>query len=119
MASGVAAYSLAAVMHQIVKIRERDIAIRVALGAAPHDIEKWVTRRSLSITATGVCVGLSFARWLAMLLHDKPEQSDVNDLSLLGLMVLVFGALGILASWLPAKRAARVHPRAVWSDPSA
>lgn len=115
-ASGVAAYSLAAVMHQIVRVRERDIAIRVALGAAPRDIRRWVTARSLTITATGVLTGISLARWLAMLMHERAGQSDANDIGLLGMMVVLFGGLGLLAAWLPARRAARVDPRAVWSE---
>lgn len=109
-ATGIASYSLAAVMNQMIRIRERDIAIRVALGATPRDVERWVTRHTLAITFTGVTLGLAVARWVGTLLREKAAQSVEGDVLLLGVMVLVFGVLGIVASWIPARRAARVLP---------
>lgn len=114
-ATGIASYSLAAVMNQIIRIRERDIAIRVALGASPKDVERWVTRQTVAITVAGVTIGLSAARWIGTLLREKAIQSAEGDLALLGAMVLVFGGLGIVASWWPARKAARIQPAVIWA----
>ena len=113
--TGIAVYSLVAVMIAIVRQLERDIAIRMAVGAEPRHIAWWVTRRTLWITLAGVLVGVSGARWLGVILHG-PERSAEGDVALLGLMILAFGALGLVASWLPARRALRVPPAAAFAD---
>jgi putative ABC transport system permease protein len=113
--TGIAVYSLIAVMTEMVRLRERDIAIRMAMGAQARDIARWVTRRTLRITAAGVLVGVSGARWLAVLLHGAARSAE-DDVALLGVMVLAFGALGLVASWLPARRAVRVSPAASFAD---
>jgi hypothetical protein len=107
--TGIAVYSLIAVLNETVRLRQRDIAIRMALGAEARDIARWVTRRTLRITLAGVVVGVSGARWLGVLLHG-PERSAEGDVAWLGVMILAFGALGLVASWLPARRAVRVPP---------
>jgi putative ABC transport system permease protein len=113
--TGIAVYSLIAVMNEMVRLRERNIAIRMAVGAQARHIEWWVARRTLRITLAGVLVGVSGARWVGVLLHG-PERSAEGDVALLGVMILAFGALGLAASWLPARRAARVSPAAVFAD---
>ena len=113
--TGIAAYSLIAVMNETVRLRQRDIAIRLALGAQARDIRRWVTRRTLRITLAGVVVGVSGARWLGVLLHG-PERSAEGDVAWLGVMILAFGALGLVASWLPARRALRVPPATAISE---
>lgn len=113
--TGIAVYSLIAVTNEMVRLRERDIAIRMAVGAQARHIEWWVARRTLWITLAGVLVGVSGARWLAVMLHG-PARSAEDDVALLGLMILAFGALGLVASWLPARRAVRVSPAAVFAD---
>jgi hypothetical protein len=113
--TGIAVYSLVAVMNETVRLREREIAIRLALGAQATHIQRWVARRTLRITMAGVVVGLSGARWLGVLLHG-PVRSAEGDVALLGVMALVFAALGLLASWLPARRAARVAPAAAFAE---
>ena len=107
--TGIAVHSLIAVLNETVRLRQRDIAIRMALGAEARVIARWVTRRTLRITLAGVVVGVSGARWLGVLLHG-PERSAEGDVAWLGVMILAFGALGLVASWLPARRAVRVPP---------
>jgi putative ABC transport system permease protein len=113
--TGVAAYALVAVMSEMVRLQKRDIAIRMALGAKARDIGWWVTRRTMRITLAGVVLGLSGARWLAVLLHG-PERSAEGDVALLGVMILAFGVLGLGASWLPARRALLVTPAEAFAD---
>ncbi len=112
-ATGIAAYSLVAVMIQMVALRERDIAIRMAIGADAGRIERWILGRTLWMTVAGTALGLTGARWLGVLLHGP--QSEAGDVAWLALMVAGFGALGALASLLPARRAARIEPAKVWA----
>ena len=111
-ATGTATYSLVAVMNQLVRLRERDIAIRVALGAMPRDIERWVVGRSVWIAVTGAVIGLSGARWVGVMMRGA---DDTGDIGWLGALLLAFWALGLLASWLPARRAAGIQPAVIWA----
>ena len=115
--TGIAAYSLVEVMSQTVRLREREIAIRMALGATPSRIERWVTGRSLRLTGIGVYLGISGARWVAVVLHG-PSSGD-RDIALMGALIVGFGVLGLLSSWWPARRAARVQPAAIFARPAA
>lgn len=113
--TGIAAYSLIAVMNETVRLRRREIAVRMALGAQARDIARWVTRRTMRITLAGVVIGVSGARWLAVLLHG-PARSAEDDVALLGVLIVAVGALGLLANWLPARRALRVPPAAAIAE---
>jgi putative ABC transport system permease protein len=113
-ATGIAAYSLVAVMIQMVTLRERDIAIRIAIGAERKHIERWVLTRTVWLTGAGTVLGITGARYVAVMLHG-PSHYAISDVAWLLLMVLVFGALGIFASWLPARRAAAIEPMVVWA----
>lgn len=115
--TGIAAYSLVEVMSQTVRLREREIAIRMAVGATPGQIERWIAGRTVRLAAVGVYVGISGARWVAVGLHG-PSSGD-TDLALLGALILGFGALGILSSWWPARQAARIQPAAIFARPGA
>jgi putative ABC transport system permease protein len=113
-ATGIAAYSLVAVMIQMVTLRERDIAIRIAVGAERKHIERWVLARTTWIAGGGTVLGFSGARYVAVLLHG-PSHYAIDDVAWLFLMAFGFGVMGVLASWLPARRAARVEPMVVWA----
>ena len=111
-ATGTATYSLIAVMNQLVRLRERDIAIRVAVGATARDIERWVLGRTMWITLSGAVIGLSGARWVGTMMRGADNEADI---AWLGAMLLAFAALGLVAAWLPARRAARVQPAVIWA----
>jgi hypothetical protein len=113
-ATGIAAYSLVAVMIQMVTLRERDIAIRIAVGAERKHIERWVVARTTWLTGAGIVLGMTGARFVAVLLHGPANYAE-SDIMWLVVMAVGFGGMGILASWLPARRAARVEPMVVWA----
>jgi hypothetical protein len=118
-ATAVAAYALAAVMHQMVALRQREIAIRLALGAHPRHVVRWLFGKALGTTVAGIAIGVSGARWLGFYLHQHLTLSAESDLYLLGQLIVAFGGLALLATALPARRAARVQPAALWSEPGA
>ncbi|MEO8189203.1 MAG: ABC transporter permease [Acidobacteriota bacterium] len=87
--------------------RRPEIAIRIALGAAPSDISSLVLRQGLSLAAMGVAIGLvadlGAHRLLSRALPDL-SSSPWAALAIAGALFVVAGA----ASYLPARRASRV-----------
>jgi ABC-type antimicrobial peptide transport system permease subunit len=107
------------VMAYTVARRTNEIGIRVALGARPGGVAWMVLRETLSLAAAGVAVGVPAVMALSPLL-DHVLASDYNksftygmkpnDPFTIGLAVLTLAAVGFLAGYLPAQRAARVDP---------
>jgi predicted permease len=110
IAAGLAALGLYGVMSYLVSQRTAEIGIRVALGARPRDVRRLVVRRALGLTLTGLGLGLAGAaavtRLLATFLVDVSPTDPRTLLSVAGL----FTAVALLASWLPARRAAALDP---------
>jgi predicted permease len=90
--------------------RTREIGVRVALGARAGDVVRMVLRHGFKITALGAAIGLVMAiaatRLLSSLLYGV---SATDPLTFTAVPVLLL-AVALLASWLPARRAARVDP---------
>jgi len=90
--------------------RMREFGIRVALGATPRDVSRLVVRRGLTLTIAGIGGGVVVA-----LLATRALQGLLFDVQALDAMTFVsvgvlLAAVATLASWLPARRAARVDP---------
>ncbi|HXM40048.1 MAG TPA: FtsX-like permease family protein [Bryobacteraceae bacterium] len=105
-----AAIGIYGVMAYSVTRRTAEIGLRIALGAVPATIRWMVLRDGLLPIALGVAIGLplSFAaaRISASLLYGiKP-----NDPPIFILTVAVLLVVGVLAAFLPARRAAAVEP---------
>ncbi|MFI5233887.1 MAG: FtsX-like permease family protein, partial [Gemmatimonadales bacterium] len=94
----------------LVALRTREIGLRLALGAQPSDVRRMVVRRALVDAVIGVAVGVAGAvaltRELSTLLYSvKP--TDPISLLLAGALLLLTATV---ASWIPARRAARLDP---------
>jgi len=94
----------------IVSRRTREIGIRIALGATPSGVTWLVVREGLLWSLIGLAVGavLSFAAGLGM--RSIVYQGRGADPQIIALVVGVLTVAGFLASWLPARRAARIAP---------
>ena len=105
-----ASVGLYGVVSLVVSQRTRDMGIRMALGAKSRDVMRTVFRSSLRLVAIGVAIGLggglAFAKLLAVALIGIKPLDLVAFASTSGLMALV----AALATWAPARRAARVDP---------
>jgi ABC-type antimicrobial peptide transport system permease subunit len=114
IASGAAlllgAIGIYGVISYMVSLRTREIGVRMALGAAPGEIGRMVSRQGLTMAGVGVVIGLAAAglltRYLRALLF---EISPTDPLTLGGVAVGLL-VVALAASWLPARRAARVEP---------
>jgi predicted permease len=90
--------------------RTREIGIRMSLGAESRDVTRLVVLRGMRLTAAGVCAGaaggLALTRVLSSLLYDvKP-----TDWPTYLFVALLLAGVALLASYIPAWRAARVDP---------
>ncbi len=110
VALGLAAIGLYGLIASLVVRRATEIGVRVALGAAPRQIEGMVVRGALRLAVLGAMLGglgaLATARVLGSLLHGLPPWDPPTYAGAVALLVLVAG----VAAWVPARRAARVDP---------
>jgi ABC-type antimicrobial peptide transport system permease subunit len=99
---GVTAYS--------VSRRNREIGIRVALGARPGEVRRLVLRETAALAAAGLAAGLAGALAVTRLLGGLLIDVAPDDPLVLAAALLVLGSAVLLASWLPARRASRTDP---------
>jgi len=88
----------------------RELGVRLALGARPRQVMSGVVRRGLSVTGTGVALGLGGAVALARFMRSVLFGIEPLDPLTFAGMATVFVAVAVLASWLPARRAAALDP---------
>ena len=91
--------------------RRREIGIRVALGATAADATRLVMRRGLVWTAAGLIAGVAVAIFLAApAIQSQLYKTEARDPQLLALAFATVAAVAVLASWIPARRAAAIDP---------
>ena len=102
------ASGLFAVLHYFVSGRTREIAIRMALGADPGQVRRFVLAQGLGVTALGVALGSTLSLWLARsvstLVYGIGERDPWSHLG----GVTLIGVVAVAASLAPMRRAARV-----------
>jgi putative ABC transport system permease protein len=105
-----AAVGTYSVMAYTVAQRTHEMGVRMALGAQPRDVIKLVLGQALSLALIGVTIGLGAAfglmRFVSGLLYGVSLADPVIYIGL----ALLLGAVAILASYFPARRATRVDP---------
>ncbi len=105
-----AAVGIYGVICYFVSQRTNEIGIRMALGAQTNDILWLVLGKGIVLSGLGVLLGLMGALVVAALLASAvPELNSWDPVTFICVIAgLVFVAL--LACWLPARRASRIHP---------
>jgi predicted permease len=110
LALALASVGIYGVMAYSVANRTNEIGIRLALGAQPGQVLGMILREATWISLAGVVVGLGAALVLARLIKSMLcGLQPADPVSLLSGAALLL-AVGLAASWLPARRAARVQP---------
>lgn len=105
-----AALGLYALQAHAVAQRTRELGLRLALGASPRGILGGVVLQGLRLAGLGVALGLGPALWLAGQMAPLLHRTSPRDPAvLLGAPCLMF-LVAVLATFLPAFRAARVQP---------
>lgn len=105
-----ATIGLYGVMAYMVALRTREFGVRGALGADPRRIARLVAGRGLALTVGGVAIGFVLYAVAAPLLQSFLFDVTVTDPATLLAATLVLVGTATLASWLPARRAARIDP---------
>ena len=108
-----AGLGLYGVTSYAVSRRRTEIGIRVALGAAPSGVVRLVLARVTGLVEIGVLVGAGISVWATTFVATLLYGLEPRDPLTLAGAVLVLGAVGTLAGWLPAWRASRIDPAAV------
>jgi len=98
------------VMAYAVALRQREIGIRIALGASPQGVAAATTRGGMALTAIGVAAGVVLFGFSARLVRTLLFGVAPWDPVAIGGAAAVLMAIALLASWGPARRAARVNP---------
>jgi predicted permease len=105
-----AALGIYGVISYSVSQRTRELGIRIALGATQRRVVRLVLGHGVMLTTLGVATGLLGAYWLVHLLAAMLFGIAPTDSLTFGGVALVLGVVASLASYLPARRAARVDP---------
>jgi predicted permease len=110
LALGIAAAGIYAVMAFLVAGRMREIGIRLALGASPGDVRRATFGASLKFVAAGAVIGLAAALAVSRWLESQLYGVSATDASTYALATAVVVIAALVATWYPARQAARVDP---------
>jgi putative ABC transport system permease protein len=105
-----AAIGIYGVLAYSVNQRTHEIGIRMALGAQPANILRIVIRQSFILVAVGTVIGLAGAFALTRVKSSLLYGVSATDATAFFIPPLVLGTIALLASYLPARRAAKVDP---------
>jgi putative ABC transport system permease protein len=94
----------------VVSLRTREIGIRIALGLTPARAAHMVLQQGELIVVIGVAVGALLFLAFAKLLGSLAFEVSVVDTTAMAMATAVVLFIGTLATWLPARRAARIDP---------
>jgi predicted permease len=110
LAAGLAAVGIYGVMAYIVAQRTHEIGIRMALGAEQKDVIKMVLGDGAKLTLAGIGAGLAVAVSLTRFLQSLLYQVSATDTVIYASIALLLTVVALLASYIPARRAAKVDP---------
>jgi putative ABC transport system permease protein len=98
------------VLAYAVSQRTREIGIRLALGAQQRELKRMFVRYGLALAAIGITIGLSVSLGLTRLMASLLFEISPLDPLAFAAAPAVLVAAALLASYLPARRAAAVDP---------
>ena len=87
--------------------REREIGIRLAMGARSEDVTRMILKRSLGVTLCGLVGGFLGIFWLAGLIRSLLYEIAPSDPFTLVVAAALVLASALIASWLPIRRLLR------------
>ncbi|HXX22619.1 MAG TPA: ABC transporter permease [Terriglobia bacterium] len=105
-----ACVGLYGVMAHNVTRRTKEMGIRMALGAQKNDVLWMVLRQTLLLIGIGIAVGVPVALAAARLIASQLYGLKPSDPSTIVSATLVMAGVGLLAGYLPARRATKVDP---------
>ena len=106
----IATCGLYGLMAYAVAQRRREIGVRMALGAERRDVLRLVLTSALRVVAAGLIVGLAGAAGVTRVLQRFLFGVTPTDPIVFAVVTLLLLAVGLMAAWLPARRATRIDP---------
>jgi predicted permease len=110
LALALATLGIYSVMTYAVTQRTKEIGIRMALGGQVRDVLVLVMRQGLGLAVVGIAAGVLLALAAGRLLNDLLFRVGAADPLTLAVTIVVLALVALLATLLPARRAARVIP---------
>jgi predicted permease len=107
-----AAVGLYGVAAHSVSLRTREVGIRMSLGARATDVFRMIVRENLSLSLVGVAVGVGISLVGARILASFLFGLGATDPLTLGGAAMLLCLITVIASYIPARRAARLDPLA-------
>jgi putative ABC transport system permease protein len=105
-----AAIGLHAVIAYAVKQREREIGIRIALGAANSSVARMIFGHGMKLTLVGAVVGAAGAFYATKLMRGLLFGVEPGDPMTIVLSIVALCTIAVIACAAPARRATRVDP---------
>ncbi len=116
LALGLAAIGIYGVMTYTVKQRTREIGIRMALGARPRDVRRFVLLQAMSLVVAGIGIGIAGGLLLQDVLAGMLFEVPTADPVAYGGATVAMALLALGAGWLPAHHATAIQPNAAMRD---
>ena len=110
LAITIAGAGIYGVMAYLVEQRTQEIGVRMALGAEPSRVLRMVLTRAAAYMTVGLAIGLAGGWMLSRFVQAFLFKSDAHDPIVYVAAAAVLVSAGLLAAFLPARRAARVDP---------
>ena len=109
----VAAVGVYGTLSFAVARRTREIGVRVALGASAFDVQWMVIRENVMLLAAGLAAGVGLALWMSRFVSSFLFGVTATDPATFAGVTALLAAVGLVASYLPARRATKVDPMVV------
>ena len=110
LALALAAVGLYGVVSYTVRQREREMAVRLALGAPPARVMTLMLRQGMTPVVLGLVVGLAVAFVATRVLRTMLFEVSATDPATFIGVVALLAVVALVASYLPSRRASQVHP---------
>jgi ABC-type antimicrobial peptide transport system permease subunit len=107
-----AAFGLYGLISYRVNQRQQEIGVRLALGCPAGSVRWGIQKRCLTLVCAGLAIGFPVAYALSTLIASLLYETRPAQASVYAVVLLVFAAVALVASYGPARRAARMDPAA-------
>ena len=107
---GLASLGLYGILAYAVNQRQREIGLRMALGATQPRVLRMIVKQGMSLVVVGLAIGFGAALLVGRLLSRMLFGVGGNDLVSIAGAALILCAVALVACYLPARLATRVDP---------